>query len=267
MISVLIRAGTSQNVFECISSIKETSPSSSIFATVVSSKRTSKKLNKLGIRNIVVSRKNASLTTNKGLSLIKSGKVLITDSDTVFAKGCIRKLEKDLDKYDVVKAKLIFRYGDQSLSKLIANLRLYFNSKSTKMFTPGLAFNLSIKNRIGGYFFDENVTWGEDSEFSNRIDYLKLKAHYDEEAMIYHPAVSIKHDLASAFLTGAKKPEKKTFFGIIVKRIATYGQIYGSFGFPTFLYGLVWYLFFDLGKISKLTGNVGKTLQDIAWKY
>lgn len=266
MISVLIRSNESENVFDCIASVKKTSPRARIVVSVVASKDISKRLTKLGIVNCIVGRGNISRTTNKGLELIKNGKVLITDSDTIFSKDCISRLDQDLDKYDVVKPRLVFQTNLTITSKLIANLRCYFNSKNTKMFTPGLAFDVSIKRKIGGYYFDEKVFWGEDSEFSNRIEDQNLKTFFDKKAVIYHPKVSLKHDLAGAFLIGAKKPERKTLIEIVKKRLTTFREIYKAFGCQTLLYSFLWYLIFDIGKISKHLGKLGKDIEKIAWR-
>lgn len=266
MISVLIRAGSKTNVFDCIKSIKDTYPKARIVVSVVASKIISKRLNDLGIKNCVVPAGNISKTTNRGLALVKKGKVIVTDSDTIFGKGCIEKLDRDLNNYDVVKALLIFKTEATLTSKLIANLRFYFNSKGSKMFTPGLAFNLSIKKKVGGYFFDENVLWGEDSEFSNRVEGLTIKTFFDKRAMLYHPLVPIKHDLAGAFLIGARKPERKSLLEIVKKRLTTYEEINKGYGLKTLAYGILWYFFFDLGKISKYLGDLGRDMEKIAWK-
>ena len=266
MISILIRAGNDDSVFDCIASIKKTAPNSKIKVSVLANKALEKGIAKLRIKYCVVPKGNISLTTNKGLELIKGDKVLITDSDTIFDKNCINLLDKALGKYEVVKPQIIFKNNGSITSILIANLRKYFNSKNNKMFTPGLAFRMSIKNKVGGYYFDNKVTWSEDSEFSNRVELAKLKTFVEKRARLFHPPVSLRHDLGGAFLIGAKKPENKGLIEIIIKRLKTLYEILRDFGFPTLVYGLVWYLFFDSGKISKLLGRSGKKIQNYFWK-
>ncbi len=265
MISVLIRT-QDERVFNCIHSIKNTFPTSKIVISTVPDKTLTTQISALKIKFCVVPRKNGSTTTNKGLELIKTIKVLITDSDTVFDKNCIKLLDNALDKYDVVKSHIVFRNDGTLKSILVANLRTYFNSKSSKMYTPGLGFKMSIKHKIGGYYFDDKVTWSEDSEFSNRVEKNLLKTYVEKRAKLFHPSVSLSHDLASAFLTGAKKLDTKTILQIITNRIKTYREILEVFGTKTLLYGLVWYLFFDFGKLSKYFGKIGLGIQDYFWK-
>lgn len=266
MISVLIRAGNNNRVFDCIASIKKTSPSSKIKISILPSRILEKEIAKLNIKYCVVQKGNISLTTNKGLELIKKGKVLITDSDTIFDKNCIKLLDKALEKYEVVKPQIVFKNNGSITSVLVANLRKYFNSMNNKMFTPGLAFRMSIKNKIGGYYFDNKVVWGEDSEFSSRVEHARLKTYVEKKARLFHPPVSLKHDLGGAFLIGAKKPETKSLTGIIVNRFKTLYEIFRDFGLATFIYGLIWYLFFDFGKFTKHMGTLGIKIQRIFWK-
>ena len=266
MISVLVRASGDERVFDCISSIIKTSSSSDIKISMLRNKFLEKEIAKLGIKYCVVPKRNGSLTTNKGLELIKSNKVLITDSDTTFDESCINLLDKALDKYDVVKPQIVFTNNGSTISVLIANLRSYFNSKSSKMFTPGLAFKMSIKNKVGGYYFDNKVTWGEDSEFSKRVERAKLNTSLIKKARLFHPPVNLKHDLGGAFLIGAKKPENKNLVEITIKRTKTYCEILSDFGLSTLIYGVLWYLFFDFGKITKYLGKSGKKIQNYFWK-
>jgi len=266
MISVLIRAGNDENIFECITSVKKTSPKSQIIISTIANSDLRERIANLKLEYCTVPRKNMSLTSNKGLELIKTNKVLITDSDTIFGKKCIDLLAKALDTYSVVKPQLIFQNNGSLQSVLVANLRAYFNSKKEKMFTPGLAFRMSIKNKIGGYYFDTKVTRAEDSEFSSRVEANNLKTYVERKAKLFHTSIAMSHDLSGAFLTGAKKPETKTLMEIISKRIKTYTEIFNMFGFLTILYGLVWYLFFDFGKLSKHTGKIGRLIQNYFWK-
>ena len=266
MLSVLIRAGGDDRVFDCIASIKKTAPNSKIKISILANKALEKRVAKLHIKFCVVPRGNASLTTNKGLELVKDSRVLITDSDTVFDTNCIKLLNKALEKYDVVKPQIVFKNNGSFTSTIVANLRKYFNSRDKKMFTPGLAFKMSIKSKIGGYYFDNKVVWGEDSEFSNRVERAKLRTSVVNKARLFHPPVSLRHDLGGAFLIGAKKPENKSLVKIVIKRFKTLYEILRNFGFPTFIYGFVWYILFDFGKITKHLGSFGKKLQSYFWR-
>jgi len=266
MISILVRAGKDDSVFRCLDSIKKTSPGTKIVVSLTPNKSVERALAMQGVKYCVVPRKNVSKTTNKGLELIKTGKVIITDSDTIFAKDCIRLLDSALDNYEVVKPCLIFQRDPSFQSALVTNMRNYFNSKDQKMFTPGLAFRMAIKNKIGGYYFDEKVAKAEDSEFSKRLEKNNIKGNVIKRAKLLHTPINMVHDLAGAFLIGAKKPETKSFPKMLSKRMRKYFEILISLGFLTLVYGLIWYSFFDLGKLSKHTGEFGKKVQNFFWK-
>ncbi len=264
MITVLIRISDDYRVLKCIDSIRKTSLSSQIIVSMTPNKFLEKIIKELGIRYCIVPKKNVSVTTNRGLELVKTPKVIVTDCDTIFDKNCINKLDKALDRYDVVKPKLIFQTKKGFFNKSVANLRTYFNN-GPKMYMPGLSFRLNIKTRIGNHFFDENVAWSEDSEFSNRIEKVNLITHYVKSAQLFHPPLNISHDLADSFLIGAKKYKRQRLGELIQKRIKKYKQIFTLFGLSTTIYGIIWYLFFDLGQMSKGLGPIGIGLQDMAW--
>jgi hypothetical protein len=266
MISVLVRAEKDSKVFRCIGSIRNTSPGSKIVVSLTPNKSIERILTSRGIKYCVVPKKNVSITTNRGLELVETDKVLITDSDTIFAQNCIKLLDAALDNYDVVKPHLIFQRDASLLGVLVTNLRNYFNSKNQKMFTPGLAFRMSLKSKIGGYFFDNGVAKAEDSEFSKRLEENNIKRQVVRRAKLFHTPISVKHDLAGALLIGAKKPETKSFPEMLSKRVRIYYDILNSFGLLTLFYGLVWYAFFDLGKLSNYMGGIGKKMQNYFWK-
>jgi len=268
MITVLIRCSDDYRVLDCISSIKLTSPHSPVVVSMTPNKKLQNAVVKTGVNLCIVPRHNSAITNNKGLKLVKTKKVIVTDADTVFENGTISLLNKALENYDVVKPRLIFRSETNSpyLSP-VANLRTFFNDNDQKMYIPGLAFNLSIKDKIGGYYFDEKIPWGEDSDFSDRAEKNGLKTRVVEEAVLYHPSVDLSHDLADAFLIGLKKHDKDLISQkIVAKRINFFRKLVAKkYGLPTLLYGITWYLFFDIGKLFRLIKPVRSKLERLSW--
>jgi|GEM_PF-4265904 len=268
MITVLIRCSNDYRVLDCIASIKLTSPKSPIIVSMTPNKKLLKSIISNGVSCCVVPRYNAAITNNKGLKLVKTKKVIVTDADTVFEKEAINLLDKALEKYDVVKPRLVFRSeANSSYFSPVANLRTFFNDNSQKMYIPGLAFNLNVKSKIGGYYFDERIAWGEDSDFSDRVEKSKLRTKVIKKAILYHPSVDMSHDLADAFLIGLKKDDKDFINKRIVsKRIKFFRKLVGKgYGFPTFIYGFIWYLFFDLGKLLRLVKPIRHKIEQISW--
>jgi hypothetical protein len=268
MISILIRCSDDYRVLDCIASIKSTSPKSPIIVSMTPNKRLQESIISVGVTYCIVPKHNAAITNNKGLELVKTDKVIITDADTLFEKEAINLLDKALGKYDVVKPRLVFRPETNfSYFSPVANLRTFFNDNDKKMYIPGLAFNLSIKSKIGGYFFDEQIPWGEDSDFSDRVERRGLKTKVIEASILYHPSVDMLHDLADAFLIGLKKKDKEFINkNIISKRIKFFKKLASKgYGFPTLVYGFVWYLFFDLGRLLRVIKPIRRKLEQISW--
>lgn len=266
MITVLIRCSDDFRVFDCITSINNTIKKCPIVVSTTHNLSLEKKLISKGIVHCVVPKCNAAVTNIEGLKLIKTNKVIITDCDTIFEKNTIRLLDIALDKYDVVKTKLVFRSNIMSKkTSPVANLRTFFNDNDERMYIPGFAFNLSIKAKIGGYFFDKNIPWGEDSEFSDRVTKSNLKTKVIKKAILYHPSVGIIHDLADAFLIGSKKNNGNFSIYILVKRLKFFSRLASTHNLLTFLYGLIWYFFFDSGRISSRFTNIKKKLEIISW--
>ena len=51
---------------------------------------------------------NLSVVSNIGFEASTTNKVIITDSDTVFSKNCVRKMIGGLNNYDVVELRYVF---------------------------------------------------------------------------------------------------------------------------------------------------------------
>jgi len=269
MITVLIRCSDDYRVLDCIRSIRRTSPNSPIVVSMTPNKKLQKAVLKIKVNNCVVPKHNAAVTNNKGLELVKTKKVIVTDTDTVFEEEAIGLLDRALDKYDVVKPKLVFCLKTKPpYFSPIANLRTFFNDNEGKMYIPGVSFNLKIRKKIGGYFFDEKIPWGEDSDFSNRVKQNRLKTKVVKKALLYHPSVNVIHDLADAFLIGFKKQndrpttKSKAFF----KRVQLLEELFRNYGLPTFLYGATWYLCFDVGKVLQKIKPFRNQLESFFWK-
>ncbi|MFH1863425.1 MAG: hypothetical protein ABIJ85_00740, partial [bacterium] len=168
---------------------------------------------------------------------------------------------------DVVKPRLIFRLKVfPGYFSPAANLRTFFNDNDEKMYIPGISFRMDIKDKIGGYFFDKNITWGEDSEFSDRVTQYKLKTKVINKALLYHPSVGAVHDLTDAFLIGLKKYKSKSKTNVLAKRLKFCVKLLTTFGIPTVLYGILWYSLFDIGKVIAKTKKLQRQAELISWK-
>lgn len=268
MISVVIRCSDDFRVLHCIDSIKETAPQAQIIVSMTANKNLKKAVESKGVNFCIVPKHNAAITNIRGLALTRNEKVIVTDADTQFEKNTINLIEKALDKHDVVKPRLVFRSKKNNpFSKAIASLRTFFNDREEKMYIPGVSFKKEINNKIGGYIFDKDIPWGEDAEFSRRVIRNKLKTKVIKDGILYHPSVDPMHDLADAFLIGFNKYSKEeTIQKVISKRFSFHKKVYMSYGLSTLAYSLLWYFFFDLGKIFQQLGVSKETVENNFWK-
>lgn len=257
-ITVVIASSEDESVFNCIKSVNG---EAEIVVSLTPYKPIEARLSKLGIPFTIVPRGNLGVTFNSGIELATTNKVIVMTDDAIFESGSIVKLAKGLDNYDACKARLSFQYDNRSFSRIIASARDFINSSPTKAYTPGLALRKDIKERIGGRFFDEQVMWGEDAEFSYRFHRNGLRFGYIRDAVVSHPPVSVKHDLKGAFLIGLCKRRsvdlgiregdenimptlQRIFSG---KTFETRSRLFKEKGASTLFYMFIWDSFYNLG--------------------
>ena len=199
-ISVVIRCGDDDRVFQCIESIDE---DVEVIVSISRNDELQEKLEKLGIKYCLSPRKNLSKTSNIGFENATYNKVIITDSDTVFEKKCIQKLNDALDYNKVACAGIRFMTDLSTMgSNLIAETRDYVNSKKL-VFTPGIAVRKDILEDIGGFLFDEEVPYAVDANLDYRIKKAGIPVSWlINDAYIKHSHESLKHDLKAAYRIG-----------------------------------------------------------------
>lgn len=267
-ITVVIANSENESVFNAINAVKG---EAAVVVSLTPCKSIETKLSKMGIPFTRVPRGNLGLTYNAGIDLATTNKVIIMDDHTVFEKGTIGKLSDGLEHYDACKARLSFEHDDAFFSREIASARDFINSIPHLTYTPGLAIRKDIRERMGGHFFDEEVKWAEDAEFSYRFHRSGLKFGYIREAVVTHPAVSLKHDLKGAFLIGLSK-RRSVDLGLregdenlipTLKRVlsgeafALRSRVFKEKGASTVLYMLVWDSLYNLGYNLRRLGLSG----------
>lgn len=258
--SVVIRCGCDPRIFDCIASIDE---DVDIVVSTIDNSEFLEKLKSNGVRYCTTPPGNLSLVSNEGIEHAKYEKVMVTDSDTIFKPGCIRYLYNALDRVPVARPQLDFRTSEKGcFSKYIANARKFVNSKQVA-FTPGLAFRKEIKDKIGGYYFDDSVPFAVDADLNYRLHFYNVPVEYFGGPGILHDAECLKHDLKAAKRIGngtkisSEKLSKKT--GTDTKKILhslkavhhnDYSEIRHKFGAGTLLYQMVWDLNFYWGRLK-----------------
>ena len=276
-LSVVIRCGDDDRIFDCIQSVDE---DVDIIVSTSENPRFQSKLESRGINYCLSPRGNLSKVSNIGFENAIHDRVIITDSDTTFEKGSIKEIYLALDDFEVVRAKLKFRSNkDNIFSKTVAEARDYVNSLPL-VYTPGVGVKRRIKSKIGGYLFNDPVPFAVDADLDYRIKHAKIPVKYLDNAILYHDVENIRHDMKAAYRIGSGcmtsaiylseqihnkelhprkivrelKGVKRSFLGDVARRK----------GVRVFTYQLLWDLLFNLGKNwrwatrNKLNENWGR---------
>lgn len=276
-ITVVIASSEDEAVFNCIDSVRD---EARIAVSLTPYTPIETRLSNMSIPFVVVPRGNLGVTFNAGIELATTNKVIVMTDDAMFKPGAIEKLAEGLEQYDACKARLSFQYDDaHPLSAVVASARDFINSSPTRVFTPGLALRKDIRDQMGGHFFNEQVRWAEDSEFSYRFHNNGLSFGYIKDAVVTHPAVSLRHDLRGAFLIGLSK-RRAVDLGLrkgdedlipTLKRMfsgETFGRksrLFREKGASTLLYMLVWDSAYNIGYNLRRLGLSGP-IEDRIWQ-
>jgi len=198
-ITVVIACSTDTNLKYALASIDR-----SVASILVGLNRPSKEVrnivNNFGVDYIEVSSSNLATIRNALISHAISPAILILDSDCTLNYDCLKHVRTYLDSFDVIKPSLEYEISGLS-TKLVATVRKYTTTDPSLLFLP-LAFRKSVVQKIGGTYFQENLSWGEDPEFAMRLKKSGAVIKYVPQAVIRHKALSIRQDLASAFRLG-----------------------------------------------------------------
>lgn len=210
-ISVVIPVSDDLRISRCIKSIDErvevvvslNNPSREI-RQEIKKLLTSKKLPHVKIKVCEILEASIAGAYNNGIKNATHKLILLMDSDCTFEEGCIRKLYRNLNNNLLSKGQVIFTHNS-FLSEIVSRAREYHTSDKVSAFSPPLLFNKKIKHYIGDYFFHPKLCWLEDSEFDNRVQKADLKISYDSTAKVFHPPLTPRRDLRSAFWYGVGK--------------------------------------------------------------
>jgi len=260
-LSIVIPCSDDVRIRQCIDSIDEdvevvvalNQPSQQVKKILKSTKS-----NKIKI--VEIKTKSLPRALNAGIEAAKNDKVVLIDSDCVFEKGAIKKIDVDLNNNLVVKGKVIFQ-SDDFQSNVVAKAREYVYTYPPKPYNPFLAVKKDLSDKVGGRIFDGDIYWTEDADLQVRLEKNKVFVKYNFDAVAYHPPLSMKRDLLSAFRYGIGKRirvEKGTAVGIgtsfqyIPDTIKKMGVAVG-------LYGVAWNFSYIFGYFYQIVEDPYKT--------
>lgn len=208
-LSIVIPVTNDLRLKNCIESIDENvevvislnKPSIEIKKLVKNIIQSQKSKNNLNIVVCKINEASIARAYNNGIEHSSNNKILLMDSDCVFEKETIKKLDNNLGNNLLSKGKVIFN-RNSLLTSIVASAREYHTSDKVSAYSPPLLFRKRVKKYIGGYYFHPSLCWSEDSEFDMRVKKENLKISYDPTAIVYHPVLSVWSDLKSSFWYG-----------------------------------------------------------------
>lgn len=156
------------------------------------------------VTQVLLKERNLAKALNVGIKRAKNARVILIDSDCIFHKGAIEKIYKALKSNFVAKGKVIFE-SNGFFSKIVAETRDYVYYNPPKPYNPFLGIRKDVNKLIGGHYFDEHIHWTEDADLSSRLTRSGVKVKYVFSARVYHPPLTLKYDLRSAFRYGIGK--------------------------------------------------------------
>lgn len=220
----------------------------------------------LKVVNLDGGHNNLSVAFNAGIKAASNEKILIMNSDCIFKKGQLGRISNLLNAHDVVKMRIKFSYrsfSEQIVSRTRTLFHEYYND-GKNIFGPGLGFKKSVRAELNGYFYDEEIAWGEDGELTKRINRSNLKL-YKVKSQIVHAPETMKHDLLTALKIGAGKraADRKLQCGKIKGVVSILAEnlfdhkghfkiAYRTFGITIWSYLVVWKMAFTLGYIRQV---------------
>lgn len=203
--TVVIRCKNDEDVFNCLSSIDE---DVEIIVVLNDNPDLKKRLESQGVICLISPPGNLSIVSNIGFDASKTDKVIITDSDTVFGKNCIRHMIIGLETHDVVRSLLRFKISQNVLSREISEARDYVNALPV-VYTPGIGVTKRLPSMVKGFLFDNDIPFAVDANLNFRIQKESLAVLYLQDVWIEHRAEDVHHDLHAARRIGRGCRESK----------------------------------------------------------
>lgn len=202
--SVAIKCADDLLIERCIDSIDD--PEVSVNAVITPSSQIESILRDREIPFVVTEYGNIAKSAELSVEEAEHDRVIVMDSDAYFEPGAVGLLRTALDTAMVAKPRLDFDNNGTNVSRIIAERRRMFNSRSDFATNPGLALRRSeVKENCGGYVFNPDVRWTEDADLNFRMEREGIGINYVPDAVVRHDPVTLMHELKCAFLYGVGK--------------------------------------------------------------
>ena len=263
-LSITIVCCNDQRIFKCIESIQKNDffgLEFEIIVILVPNEAIKNKLKDIkGIKIAFAEKGNLSQSRNIGIKYSKYPLILFLDSDLILERNYLKKMIHVAKEDVIVKSNIEFK-SDNFLSSVIAKSRKIGHLE--KPYAPGIIISKKLFEKFG--LFDENIFFSEDGELITRFQKNGISTLWVNDAIIFHPPISLKHDLMIAFKIGQGKrigveigkleneEDFKEFFKKMLKgaQVMYFAKIWEKWGLVVAIYEIIWYIFYYFGYYEK----------------
>jgi glycosyltransferase involved in cell wall biosynthesis len=145
---------------------------------------------------VEVAERNLALARQAGIDAAAAESVMFLDSDCWVAPSTVNEVLRALEGAEVVRPRLHYMSRNTG-ERLVARVRQHTTVDTDLPLMP-LAMRKEVESRIGGYFFDLRLAWGEDWDLAARITKAGISVIRVGNPGIFHDPLSIWADLDSA---------------------------------------------------------------------
>ncbi len=149
---------------------------------------------------------NLAAALEAGIAAAPTRRVVLMDSDCTFRRGALAAVATAMDTGDptgeVFKGTVQFARSRGLLARPIAESRAHYTADALTAFKPPLAFDVGLRARLGGYFFDQRLPWKEDADLDCRVRAAGVRVVGVPECVIDHSPITAFGDLRSNYRYG-----------------------------------------------------------------
>ena len=255
-ISIVIRCSNDKRIYDCLKSIG-TRVGEILVVLNYPTPEVENIVRNFGCRVVKVNSRNIALLQNRGVEAARFEKILLMDSDCIFGPGTIDKIATALDKHKVVRGQLVYIERDSVIPDVIQRFRNFIGARIDIAHTPLLGIRKSIKNDIGGYYYDESILWSEDFEMHLRLVEAGVEIYGIPNARAFNQRNSFWREMKGAMQYGIggsliDKKRKEPLLYIRKNSWIKFGNAWRQQGILTALYyQFFYYPFYLLGYLRE----------------
>lgn len=155
----------------------------------------------VGCDSLTLPTANGPAACETGIQAADTDFVLMMDSDCVFNRGTLAQFRDAMGSADFVRGITLFRHHT-TLQRVIAKSRTRHTNMPRMVFKVPLLFDRRVIDRIGGYVFDQRLSWTEDFDLTMRVHLAGASVRQLHNAIVIHDSLTVRRDLTSAFRYG-----------------------------------------------------------------